>query len=420
MQELNSLLDHPFMKENLWWLLILIGLLFGYLISYIVSVFKVNKLKQELLLQEQKQESQETALAFAQQQLSNVFNDMSNKALQQNNEQFLRLAEENLKKHQQYSKSELEKREQSIQSLINPIRETLSKTDVHIREIEKERKQAYGSLKEQLINVAETQASLHQETNNLVNALRRPEVRGQWGEMTLKRLAELAGMVEHCDFYEQESVNTESGQLRPDMIVRMPDNRELIVDAKTPLDAYLSAIKATDATTRDMELQRHARKVKDRVQELASKAYWSQFKQSPDYVVLFIPGEQFLSSALEYDSSLLEYSLSNKVILATPTSLVALLRAVAFGWRQQVVAQNSEKIQQLGEDLFGRIATFTEHMTKMGSSIDKSVEHYNKALGSLERNVLSAARKFSDMGIEHKKSISESKTIESSPRKPSN
>lgn len=420
MQSLNELINQPYIQSNLWWILILIGFFLGYLIAFIISTFKVSQLKQQLSLQEQKQEEQKKALAFAQQQLSNVFNDMSNKALQQNNEQFLRLAEENLKKHQLYSKAELEKREQSIKSLIRPIKDTLSKTDIHIREIEKERQQAYGSLKEQLVHVAETQASLHQETNNLVNALRRPEVRGQWGELTLKRLAELAGMVEHCDFYEQESVSTEQGHLRPDMIVRMPDNRELIVDAKTPLDAYLSAIKASDAQSRELELERHARKVKDRVKELASKAYWSQFKQSPDYVVLFIPGEQFLSAALEVDHSLLEYSLSNKVILATPTSLVALLRAVAFGWRQQVVAENAEKIQQLGEDLYGRIATFTEHMARMGGAIDKSVEHYNKALGSLERNVLSAARKFSDMGIEHKKDISDSKTIESSPRKPSN
>lgn len=413
-----TLLENTFIQTHLWWLLLLGGMLLGALLASLIAVIKIQHYKQQIAQQKLAESEKTQALKLAEQQLAAVFNDMSQKALNQNNEQFLRLAEENLKKHQLYSKTELEKREQSIENLIKPIKESLTKTDEQIRKIEKERNEAYGSLRTQLQQVAETQASLHKETNNLVNALRRPEVRGQWGELTLRRLAELAGMVEHCDFYEQESVDTEQGKLRPDMIVRMPDSRELIVDAKAPLDAYLSAIQADDQASKEIQLQRHARKVKDRVQELASKAYWSQFAQSPDYVVLFIPGEQFLSAALEVDNSLLEYSLSNKVILATPASLVALLRAVAFGWRQQVVTENAEKIQHVGEELYGRLATFTEHMTRMGSSLDKSVEHYNKALGSLERNVISSARKFNEMGIDNKKAIPETKSIESTPRKP--
>lgn len=346
-------------------------------------------------------------------QLTDTFNALSSEALKSNNEQFLKLAQENLKQFNVQAKSELDKKEQSFEHLVKPIKELLEKTDKQIRQIEHERKESYGSISKHLEGMAQTQQLLHGETRNLVKSLRRPEVRGQWGEMTLKRLVELSGMVEHCDFFEQEHTTTEEGSnIRPDMIVRMPGRKEIVIDVKTPLDAYLNAIEADNDHDRELQLQHHARKVRERVRELASKAYWGQFKQSPDFVVLFIPGDHFLSAALEKDSSLLEDALRQKVILATPTSLVALLRAVAFGWNQQAITDNAEKIRDLGEDLYKRLCTFTGHMNKVGKSLDNSLEHYNKAVGSFERQVLSGARKFNDMGISTNKTVDTLEPIE--------
>jgi len=390
------------------------GLIVGFLLASLRTLHYKSALKTEQRLYEEKLR----LLEQSNERVSQQFSALSSRALQQNNEAFLKLAEQNLNKHQLQAKNELEKREKSIETLIQPIRETLEKTEKQLHSMEKERKEAFGSLSEHLRLMNDAQIRLQRETGNLVSALRRPEIRGQWGELTLKRLAELAGMTEYCDFYEQETVNSETGQLRPDMIVRMPDKRELVVDAKTPLDAYLNAVQAENDEQRNNELQRHARKLRDRVKELASKAYWLQFKNSPDYVVLFVPGDQFLSAALEQDAGILEYALSNKVILATPTSLIALLRAVAFGWRQQAVAKNAEQIQRLGEELHNRMLTFTEHLTKLGSALGSSVDHYNKAVGSLERSVLPGARRFTELGIENRKQLESMDPIERAPRKP--
>lgn len=393
------------------------GLLLGSLIGLLIGLLRTQhykaQLKTEQLLYEQKLSTLQTAAT----QLSDRFAALSSEALKQNNEAFLKLAEENLKRHHLETKTELEKKEKSIENLLNPIRETLDKTDKQLRDIEKDRKETYGSLSQHLKLMGESQTKLQAETQNLVSALKRPEIRGQWGEMTLKRLAELSGMVQHCDFSEQTSVSTEEGMLRPDMIVRMPDQRELVVDAKTSLDAYIAAVQAPDAQLRQLALERHARKVRDRVKELASKAYWAQFKHSPDYVILFIPGDQFLAAAQEQDTGLLEYALSNKVILATPTSLIALLRAVAFGWRQQAVAKNIEQIQTLGEELYHRIAVFTQHMSKLGKALDGSIENYNSAVGSLERSVLPSARRLAELGIENKKIIETLDPIDKTTRK---
>ena len=323
---------------------------------------------------------------------------------------------ENLKQFHVKAESDLALREKAVANLVEPIHKALEKTEQQVRELEKERKQAYGSLTKHLETMAESQHMLRGETRHLVQALRRPEVRGQWGEMTLKRLAELAGMVDRCDFYEQESGRSEEGALRPDMVVRMPDGREIVVDAKTPLDAYLCAVEAKDDETRNKELQRHARKVRDRVKELAGKHYWQQFKRSPDFVVLFIPGDQFLGAALEFDHKLLEDALQSKVILATPTSFVALLRAVAYGWRQESLAENAEKIRQLGEDMYARLATFAEHLTRLGRSLDNSVASYNKAVGSFDARILPGARRFIEMGIAAKTTVPEPDQIERSPR----
>ena len=236
--------------------------------------------------------------------------------------------------------------------------------------------------------MAEVQNSLQAETRNLVRALRRPEVRGQWGEITLKRLVELAGMVPYCDFYEQESVSAGEGSIRPDMVVRMPDKREIVVDYKTPLDAYLNAIESTDDKQQHEFLTHHAHNVRQHMKQLASKAYWTQFKHTPDFVVLFNPGDQFLASALEVEPELLEEALRNRVILATPTSIIALLRAIAFGWKQQALAENADCIQELAEKLHHRIAVFSEHLSQLGKALSNSIDYYKKAVASLERNIL--------------------------------
>ena len=260
------------------------------------------------------------------------------------------------------------------------------------------------------------QKSLAQETQNLVNALRRPEVRGRWGEITLRRLVELAGMVEHCDFQEQVHSVGEGQIIRPDLIVNMPDNRQLVVDVKTPLDAYLAAVEAPDDAQRQLALKRHAKKVREHVRTLASKAYWAQFSESPEFVILFIPGDQFLSAALNEDQDLIEYALSQQIILATPTSFVALLKAVAYGWRQLALAENAKEIRGLAEDLYNRLGVFTSHMNKVGRQLASSVENYNRAVGSLERSVLPGARKFTELGVHAKKDIEKLESLDPVPR----
>ena len=261
-----------------------------------------------------------------------------------------------------------------------------------------------------------SQQSLTQETQNLVKALRRPEVRGRWGEITLRRLVELAGMVEHCDFQEQVHNVGEDQIIRPDMVVRMPNQRDLVVDVKTPLDAYLEAVEAKDDAQRQAGLQRHARNVREHIRTLSSKAYWAQFENSPEFVILFIPGDQFLSAALNEDPDLIESALAQQIILATPTSFVALLKAVAYGWRQLALADNAQEIRQLAEDLYGRLATFVTHMNKVGRQLASSVESYNRAVGSLERKVLPGARKFVELGIHTKKKIEKIDTLDPVPR----
>ncbi len=375
------------------------------------------RLQAELEAERRASAEKSSAYEEARQQLGNSFNALAAEALKHNSSEFLKLAQENFKQLHIRSQHELSEREKAVENLVKPIREVMEKTEQQIRQMEKERESAYGSLTKHLETMTETQRLLQSETRNLVQALRRPEVRGQWGEMTLKRLAELAGMVEYCDFFEQEQVRTEEGQaLRPDMIVRMPDGRDIVVDAKTPLDAYLSAMEAVSDEDKQKALQRHARKVRERVRELATKAYWQQFKNTPDFVVLFIPGDQFLSAALDQDRKLLEDAMAEKVILATPTSFIALLRAVAYGWRQQALAENAEKIRKVGEELYGRLGTFADYLGKLGRSLDSSVGHFNKAIGSFDSRILPSARKFTEMGIHARKELEEAQPIEKSVR----
>jgi DNA recombination protein RmuC len=388
------------------------GLVAGYAVASIQQQRRNRALEIELATLKAKAET----VNAAREELEKAFKAVASDVLRNNNQSFIELATQNLGKFQAEARGDFDKRQQAFAELVKPISETLKKTEAQIHEIEKERKEAYGNISRYLGSMNETQTQLQAETRNLVQALRRPEVRGQWGEMTLRRLAELAGMVNYCDFFEQDSRETDSGRMRPDMIVRMPDKRELVVDAKTPLDAYLSAVAAKTDEERQQFLLQHARKVRERMRELASKAYWTQYKDSPDFVVMFVPGEQFLSAALDVDPQLLEDAFSNKVVLTTPTSLIALLRAVAFGWRQQSVAENAEKIRELGEELYKRLATFNEHLGRVGRALGQSVEHYNKAVGSLERQVMPSARRFPEMGIHEKKSLEEPDKLEVMPR----
>ncbi|MBU2675461.1 MAG: DNA recombination protein RmuC [Gammaproteobacteria bacterium] len=400
-----------------------IGLLTGALIVWLIANQRRKRLLEQISLVEDNLKNQETlqnereaAFELANAKLSTAFSNIANQSLRSNSENFLRLAEQNLGTQQEKAKRELSEREHAVEALVKPIRDALEASQKQIAALEKSRSEAYGGIKNQLEEMQHSQKSLAQETQNLVKALRRPEVRGRWGEITLRRLVELAGMVEHCDFQEQVHTVGEAQVIRPDMIVRMPDQRELVVDVKTPLDAYLAAVEAEDDVQRKLGLERHAKNVRTHIRMLSSKAYWEQFDESPEFVILFIPGDQFLSAALNEQPDLIEYALSKQIILATPTSLVALLKAVAYGWRQLALAENAKEIRILAEDLYGRLATFVTHMNRVGRQLASSVENYNKAVGSLERNVLPGARKFVELGAHAKKDVEKIETLEVVPR----
>lgn len=356
------------------------------------------------------------ALAQAEERLTGVFGKLANDTLSQQSETFLRLARESLGQHQEKASAALGEREQAVAELIKPIREALAKTHEQIGVIEKERAESFGSIRTQLEAMASNQDNLRQETHKLVKALRRPEVRGQWGEFTLRRVVELAGMVEHCDFHEQVHTVTEDGAIRPDLIIHLPDEGQMVVDVKTPLDAYLEATEAETDADKKAAMQRHTRNVSNRVKELAAKAYWAQFDRSPEFVILFIPGEQFLSAALAENPALLEEAMRQRVILATPTSLMALLKAVAYGWRNLALADGADEIRGLAVDLYDRLAVFTNHMLRLGRQLDGGVKAYNQAVGSLERKVLPGVRKFTELGVDPKQPIEDLPGIETGTR----
>jgi DNA recombination protein RmuC len=361
----------------------------------------------ELGSAEQLAAEREQTVERAMERLQAGFDNLAGNALRGNNEVFLQLARQTLGRQQEVAMRTLGEREKAVESMLAPVREALNRSNEQMSRIEKERAEAFGALRASIENVTLGQLALQKETRSLVTALRRPEVRGRWGEMTLRRLAELAGMVEHCDFVEQAHVAGEEQSFRPDMIVNMPDGRQLVVDIKTPLDAYLSASEAATDEERAVAIKRHAQAVQERVRQLAQKAYWAQFERSPDFVVLFIPGDQFLTAAVSEIPSLLEDAIRQHVIIATPSSFVALLKAVAYGWRQNLLADNAARIQALGEDLYKRLATFTTHLSKVGRSLGQGVEAYNNAVGSLERQVLPGARKFTELGLRPSREIPE-------------
>ncbi len=355
----------------------------------------------------------------AEAKLTETFKALSSESLKSNNESFMQIANEVLDKHNSSAKGELEKRSEAIDELVKPLRESLKEVGAKIEGLEKSREGAYSELRQQIKTLNENEQSLRRETQNLTKALSAPKVRGKWGEIGLKRLVELAGLVDHCDFVEQKSEKTDGGgRTRPDMIVNLPGGKCIVVDSKVPLDGFLSALETKDEAEREMHMERHARQVRDRVKELGKRAYQESFQPTPEFVVMFLPYESFFSAALQKDPGLIEMGVEERVIIATPTTLIAILRAVHYGWRQETLAENARKISDLGKELYDRIATMTGHITRLGTQLDGAVKAHNAMIGSIEAKVLSSARRFQDLGaVGDANQIPEMKTIHTSSRR---
>lgn len=383
-----------------------------------ITALKQVQAELETTLHKERQGMEEkiALLNEAAQKMEDVFKALSAECLRNNNQQFLDLARATLEKYQSEAKGDLEQRQKAVEGTIAPLKETLEKYVQQVQAMEMSRQQAYGSLSQHLETMAITEKQLQQETGNLVKALRSPQVRGRWGEITLKRVAELAGMSEHCDFYEQESVNGEEGKLRPDMVVRLPNKKLVVVDSKAPLQSYLDSLESPTEEERKTKLRDHARLIQSHMQKLSAKNYWDQFPEAPEFVILFLPGENFFSAALEQNPYLIEEGVNQKVILATPTTLITLLRAVAYGWRQEALAENAQAISEMGKTLYERLVKLAVHFADLGRHLDKSTHSYNEAIGSLESRVLPAARRFKELGISSKANVPELGPLEKKAR----
>lgn len=384
-----------------------------------ISPLRSRVTELETLLSQERKASVEKlgVLEEARTNLSNEFKALSAQALRSNNEQFLSLARTTLEKFQEGAKGELEKKELAIAELVRPVRESLDKVDRKVQDLEAKREGAYQGLQQQIELLLKTQHELRSETGNLVKALRSPGARGRWGELQLKRVVEMAGMVEHCDFEQQTSVTTEDGMQRPDLVVRLPAGRSILVDAKTPLDGYLKAMDTHDEALKRSFIGEHTRQIRAHMAALGRKAYWERFSPAPEFIILFLPAESFFSAALEHDPGLIEAGLKEKVLLATPTTLIALLRAVAYGWRQEKLAENAQEICDLGSELYKRLADLADHWTKVGKSLGSAVDSYNRAVGTLEARVFITARKFKELKASPEKlEIEELAPVDQSPR----
>jgi DNA recombination protein RmuC len=386
-----------------FWLLLLAGLAVGAVVGFAIGHLRMSSRLHAARLEVEgervRRETEARQASEAEARLRATFNSLAAESLRANNESFLNLARETLGREQVVAQSALKEREAAIAQIVDPLRAAIEKTEAQVQSLEKERRDAFSSLRAQIEGLTTGQVQLARETRNLITALRRPEVRGRWGELTLRRVVELAGMAEHCDFTEQLQIFGEEGALRPDMVVHMPDARDLVVDVKTPLDAYLEALEAGTEETRSVALKRHAQQVEARIRQLGSKNYWAQFENSPEFVILFIPGDQFLSAALAERPDLIDNALKQSVIIATPSTFIALLKTVAFGWRQSAVAQNAAVIHELGRELYRRLGSFGNHLATLGQRLGRAVESYNSAVGSLERQVLPQARRFPELGV---------------------
>jgi DNA recombination protein RmuC len=378
----------------------------GYLEEIESQKQKCAEIAQDLAVTKQREQGAKEQFEEAQKQARDTFQSLANQVLEKSNASFLQLATKTLEGDKKEAAAQLDQRKQAIESLVKPIKESLDKHQKAVGEIEKEREGAYRSLRENLSNMMQDQQQLRSETSNLVSALRKPEVRGKWGELQLRRVAELAGMIPHCDFTEQLTTsNSEDRSLRPDMVVHLPAGREIVVDSKATMQAYLDALEASDDETRDQHLDRHVQHIETQITNLAGKNYQNQFERSPDFVILFIPGEAFLEAALRRKPQLYEAAFKKDIILAAPSTLIALLKAVHLGWREERVAENAETIRQLGEDLHERIAVATGHIDKMGKSLEQTVKNYNQFVGSYESRVVSSARRFKELGADSSKEL---------------